>query len=274
MSKKIKPTKNIIIDDGLSFSGEDELLAYFKEEIIYFEEEYKKVKSKLDIEEQDLSELEHFLDNTLESPDEVWLDDSSLSGKIFYNHLKKIIHKDTELFYVAITYHDAKDDPTFIYFHLATVSEKIYKKYRRGERIYHHSLKDVQEGILDGDALSEGEPVALGLYKAMMTLRGDEDIPEADFKKYADLREKTIYEPDEIWKNKDHPPESFVYFIREFNDIDGIKDLYYVVATIEEEEADSHALLFSFPTKDSSLLSRYRQGENLTTEEVEQESSH
>jgi hypothetical protein len=35
-----------------------------------------------------------------------------------------------------------------------------------------------------------------------------------------------------------------------------------------------HSLLFSFPTSDTYLLDRYRQGENLQAEEVVQESSH
>ncbi|NQZ19758.1 MAG: peptidase, partial [Bdellovibrionales bacterium] len=37
---------------------------------------------------------------------------------------------------------------------------------------------------------------------------------------------------------------------------------------------NSHALLFSFPTSDETLVDRYRHGENLQADEVIQESSH
>ena len=64
-----------------------------------------------------------------------------------------------------------------------------------------------------------------------------------------------------------------VSFIREFPDeADG--GIHYIVVTIEDMPSNSHALLFSFPTKDENLVGRYRHGENLQAEEVVQEASH
>jgi hypothetical protein len=47
-----------------------------------------------------------------------------------------------------------------------------------------------------------------------------------------------------------------------------------MVVTEEDTEAQVNSLLFSFPTKDETLVDRYRQGENLEAEEVATESSH
>ncbi|MBO9668798.1 MAG: peptidase, partial [Bdellovibrio sp.] len=65
-----------------------------------------------------------------------------------------------------------------------------------------------------------------------------------------------------------------VCFIKEFPDHETAKDLTYIAVTQEDEETNVHSLLFSFPTTDSTLADRYRQGENLQAEEVSQESSH
>jgi len=44
--------------------------------------------------------------------------------------------------------------------------------------------------------------------------------------------------------------------------------LSYVVVTQEDDNSNVHALLFSFPTTDKTLVDRYRQGEYLQPEEV------
>ena len=54
----------------------------------------------------------------------------------------------------------------------------------------------------------------------------------------------------------------------------GVEDLHYIVVTEEDTEAQVNSLLFSFPTNDTTLVDRYRQGENLEAEEVATESSH
>ena len=50
--------------------------------------------------------------------------------------------------------------------------------------------------------------------------------------------------------------------------------IFYISVTLEDSGTNSHALLFSFPTNDESLVERYRHRENLQADEVIQESSH
>ena len=134
---------------------------------------------------------------------------------------------------------------------------------------------------VEGDALSEGDDLAVGLYRAMLTLRSEKDLEEGVFKDYEALREVTIEEPDEIWRSVDLSGNILVTFIKDFGGEDLSTDLpselpevRYIVVTIEDTPSSSHALLFSFPTTDINLVDRYRHGENLQAEEVVQEGSH
>ena len=129
-------------------------------------------------------------------------------------------------------------------------------------------------GAVEGDSLSEGDELAVGLYRAMLKLRSESDIKESEFVNYSDLREDTIEEADEIWRAQGISGQVLVHFIREFTEAEEEDPQYYIVVTVEEGSSNSHALLFSFPTRDISLVDRYRHGENLQAEEVVQEASH
>ncbi len=148
----------------------------------------------------------------------------------------------------------------------------LFKEFSRGAS----GSASVPYGALDGDSLVEGDELAVGLYKAMMTLRNGDDLLETDFQDFSDMREPAIEEADEIWRTMDSYGNHLVHFVKEFeytNDIE-TEILYYVVVTVEDTVSESNVLLFSFPTFDESLVDRYRVGENLQSEEVIQEGSH
>jgi hypothetical protein len=163
--------------------------------------------------------------------------------------------------------------PTFVFIHFPTRDEKLLEKFISGELIFDITYESVQDGAIEGDALKEGDPLSMGLYIAMLKLRSEKDVPEKEFHNFAHLREETIESPDEIWRKHDLLGNTLVAFIKEFPD-EEVSDLTYIVVTQEETDNHVHSLLFSFPTADSGLLDRYRQGENLQAEEVIQESSH
>jgi hypothetical protein len=179
---------------------------------------------------------------------------------------------DKPLYHVGIVYL-VQDSPTFVYLHFPTRSEALYGKYRRGEKIYDRFDENTPVGAIEGDALFENDEFARGLYHAMLVVRGESDIREEDFLDYSKHREESIEQPDEIWRTTDSTGNVLVHFIRDLSE-DGAEGLFYIVATIEDAASNSHALLFSFPTNDESLVARYRQGENLQAEEVVQEASH
>jgi hypothetical protein len=273
--RKVEPMSNnrIVIDEakGLVFSSEDELYNYFLPQIQTLEKEFFSKRSDDDVAESEFSRYEELLGNLLDDPDEIWEEAQSIHGNKVHIYVGHFSSETESLFYVALVYR-TDDSPSFVFLHFPSIDASLIDQYRRGRLIYDRVLKEVEPGAVDGDALSEGDDLAVGLYKAMLKLRAGKDIKEIDFKDFEELREGTIEEPDEIWRTNDLSGNILVTFIRDFSDEE--ENLRYVVVTIEDTASSSHALLFSFPTRDQNLIDRYRHGENLQAEEVVQEASH
>jgi hypothetical protein len=269
--------EQIVIDEqnGLVFGSEDELYAHFQKEITKLEEEFFKLRPKTDIPEANFEKYEDNLSVLLEDPDEVWEDKETFPGQVVCFYLRRFEYKpepEKTLYHVSAVY-ISDNIPTFVYLHFPTIVEQLAAQYRRGEKVFDRLDQNIPFGALEGDALHEGDEFARGLYQSMLKVRAESDIKEEKFRRYADLREDTIENPDEIWRNNDTLGNVLVSFIREVSE-ENEPDLYYIVVTIEDSPSNSHALLFSFPTSDESLVARYRHGENLQAEEVVQEASH
>src|SRR5690606_26696968 len=116
------------------------------------------------------------------------------------------------------------------------------------------SKEEMSHGGIEGDALTEGDELATGLYKAMLIVRSANDIEESLFQNYAELREETIEEADEIWRDTTMSGYTLVSFIKDLSRTEeGAEHLHYIAVTLEDEGTSSHALLFSFPTNDETL---------------------
>lgn len=267
--------EQIVIDEtrGLVFTSEDELYDHFLPQIQALEKEYFVTRKKDDIQEKEFGRYEELLNQVLDDPDEVWEDATTIHGCKVRTYVGHFTSPQKEsVYYVALAY-ATNDIPSFVYLHFPSHDLALVDNFRRGNLIYDRVLKEVENGAVEGDALSEGDDLAVGLYRAMLTLRSAKDIKEDKFKKHESLRESTIEDADEIWRSVDLAGNILVTFIKEFPDEDK-EGLTYVVVTIEDTPSSSHALLFSFPTCDNGLLDRYRHGENLQAEEVVQEASH
>lgn len=272
-----KKKEKIVIDPdkGLEFANEDELFEHFSKEIHFLEDEFFKYRRGDDLNEKEFNRFEKNLTPLLEDPDEIWEDKNTIPGETLYNYIREFDSpfENKHLFHVAVVYLTG-DIPSFVYLHFPTTDLSLVERYQRGTLIFDRLLQNAPAGALEGDALLEGEELAVGLYESMLKLRSENDIPEKRFRNFAHLRESAIEEADEIWRSTDSLGNVLVTFIKEFNDEEGYKDLYYIVVTVEDTPSRSHALLFSFPTTDKNLVDRYRHGENLQAEEVVQEASH
>ncbi|WP_253720847.1 PBECR2 nuclease fold domain-containing protein [Bdellovibrio bacteriovorus] len=267
----------IIVDEaaGLIFDSEEDLYGYFQSAIDKLESEYQSLRSPDDYNDEEQIGREHYLEATLDEPDEVWLDDKTLEEFPVYHFIKNIEQGDEAFKYVAVAYVSSEDEyPTFVFIHFPTKDSRVWQNYQRGEMAYDKNFESVAEGAIEGDALGEGDPLAMGLYMAMLKVRGEKDIAQDKFPEFAALREETIESADEIWRKNDLDGNVLVSFIKEFPDHETVKDLTYIAVTQEDEESNVHSLLFSFPTTDRTLVDRYRQGENLQADEVSQESAH
>ncbi|MGE0526699.1 MAG: PBECR2 nuclease fold domain-containing protein [Bdellovibrionales bacterium] len=269
-SSKKKSRDSIIIDEsnGLVFESEDDLYSHFQDEIHTLEREFFDLRRESDIPEEGFKDFDVHLDRLLDDPDEVWEDTETLTESRMFIYIRSF---ENGVNHVACCYL-TEATPSFVYLHFPTSDENLVERYRRGQLVFQRSATDLLPGALEGDALHEGDQLAEGLYKAMLLLRSDKDIPEHEFHLHAGRREETLEEADEIWRSADSLGNVLVSFIKECSDED--EELYYIVVTVEDAPSGSHALLFSFPTRDKSLVGRYRHGENLQAEEVVQESSH
>ena len=271
--KKNQPEK-IVIDaaQNLIFNSEEELFKYFQPFIDQVESDYKATKKADDMEDGEEIDIENFLEETLEEPAEIWHDDKTFKEFPIFHFIRPL--EEVSAFHVAVTYVSSDDDPTFIFFHFLTRDLDLVEKFRRGDLVYDLAFEEVGFGAIEGDSLSEGDPLAMGLFLAMLKVRAEADIP---FDKFQDIggecREDTIENADEIWRSTDMHGNTVVTFIKEFPDHE-FKNLFYLSVTLEDASSQVHTLLFSFPTNDEGLLDRYRHGENLQAEEVTQESSH
>jgi hypothetical protein len=270
--------ESIIIDkdNDLIFENEEEVLNHFAGPIQTLEQEFLRLRTGEDFTDDQSIGMEDQLEDLLHSPDEVWEDTETIEGTVIYNFIKAFEDEEDETlyFYVALTYL-ADDVPTFVFLHFPTRFDTLCENYRRGHLVYDRAKEDAEYGGIEGDALSEGDDLALGLYKAMLIVRSTTDLDESLFPNYAELREETIEEADEIWRNTTSNGYTLVTFTKDFSRAEeGAEPLYYLAVTLEDEGTNSHALLFSFPTNDENLVDRYRHGENLQAEEVIQESSH
>lgn len=268
MKKSASRKKEAIVIDAqknLVFQSEEELYAHFSADIERLEEEYQEQRSEADIPMDKLSDYDERLSDLLDDPDEVWQ-----KGDIFI-YIKQF-EENPVIWHLALCYL-TEETPSFIYLHFPTKDPMLVEKYREDQMIYDHTKREVPLGAMEGDALYEGDTLASGLYKAMMMIRAKKDIHEDKFVDYQDCREPSVEEPDEIWRHTDPQGYVLVTFIKEFEAAEG-QNYYYIVVTLEDEASNSHSLLFSFPTKDASLVGRYRHGENLQADEIVQESSH
>lgn len=274
--KSTNEKEYIIIDEaqGLIFENEADLFGYFEDNINGLEDEYQSVRSEEDFSDEEQLTLESYLESTLDEPDEIWQDNQTFEDLVIHHFIRSFEVGDQVFHYIAVAYVTDDDTyPSFVFIHFPTKDLRVLQNYQRGELIYDKKYEYVQAGAIDGDALGEGDPLSMGLYIAMMKVRGEKDIPQEKFKEFEELREDTIESADEIWKKNDLDGNVLVTFIKEYPDHE-VADLTYVVVTQEDSNSSVHSLLFSFPTNDSTLVDRYRQGENLQAEEVVQESSH
>lgn len=276
-TKKTAEKEYIVVDEktGLIFDSEKDLYGYFEGHIKKLEDEYQSLRIETDYSDDEQLQRESQLEITLDEPDEVWMDDKTFGGDPVIYHFIKSFESDEETFkYIAVAYVSSEEEyPTFVFIHFPTRDTNLMHNYQRGELVFDKTYEEVSGGAIEGDALLEGDPLAMGLYQAMIKVRGEKDIPQDKFQEYADLREETIESADEIWRKNDLDGNVLVCFIKEFPDHE-TKELSYIAVTQEDETTNVHSLLFSFPTTDKTLADRYRQGENLQAEDVSQESSH
>jgi hypothetical protein len=271
---KDKPVKGKIVIDqgkGLVFEREEDVYVHFAKEIRQLEKELLAVRTEDDIPRENFQEYESCLTDVLEDPDEIWEDRKTFESMVLNVFIADFETEDERFTYVAVAY-VGDGGNSFVFIHFPTLDASVVDEFRRGRKIYEKTESTERSGDLGEDALSTGDELAVSLYDAMLKLRSETDIEEKEFSEFSQLRESTIEESDEIWRKTDSQGNILVNFIKEFSIESG--DIFFIVVALEEPFSESHYVLFSFPTNDPNLVERYRQGDNLETEEFTREESH
>ncbi|RYZ89776.1 MAG: peptidase, partial [Proteobacteria bacterium] len=236
-TKKSTPEKEFIVVDeaaGLIFENEADLFGYFADSIQALEDEYQALRSEEDYNDEEQLDLGNYLETTLDEPDEVWQDTETFEDMEIHHFIRTFDVGGVVFHYIAVAYVTPDDSyPSFVFIHFPTKDSRLQQNYQRGEIIFDKKYEYVRDGAIEGDALGEGDPLSMGLYTAMMKVRGEKDIVQEKFQEYSELREDTIESADEIWRKNDMDGNILVTFIREYPDHD-TKDLSYVVVTQED----------------------------------------
>lgn len=276
VSSKITPPLSIVVDEQKNwvFNSEEELFEHFRRPVEKLEKEFLESRDEDDFSDSDASLMHELLEMTLDEPDQIWMD-SEVSKDFPIYHFHRMFETNDQIIYYVVSTYLYDEDPTFVFLHFPTRSMELSDQFRRNQIVFDRTMAEFEPALIEGDGLTEGDSLSLGLFSAMLKVRSEKDIPMEDFRKFAELREQAIEAPDEIWRNSDFQGNRLVTFIKDFADFEGHSELHYIVVTQEDGQASTvHSLLFSFPTIDDALLDRYRNGENLQAEEVVQESSH
>ncbi|MEO7161889.1 MAG: PBECR2 nuclease fold domain-containing protein, partial [Bdellovibrionia bacterium] len=233
------------------------------------EKEYFRRLSPSDLDTEEKEKLSHLRWMTLQEPDEVWRE-KTLAGDYRYTLISEFQPEDRFIWSICICLF-LRGEPSFLFMAFQTKNTAMVGSYRRGERVQWEKNQNTEHttmeenyagqrasGVVDGlaDAWTEEET-----QRAQVTQkRRHDDVPMSDFILYESCVDETLEAPDEVWSIK--APESNPYQVYHFMRYyaEEAPGVWYVVIARETEDAGQIEILDAFPTRDSTLVDRYRKG--------------
>lgn len=281
---------------GRIFCSEDCIATYFGPEIERLEKEYFRKISASDLSAPEREALAHLRWITLQEPDEVWRE-KTLSGDHRYTLISEFQPGAKKIWSVCICLF-LRGEPSFLFLAFPTRNAAMAATYRRGERI---EWKRQQRPRTDADASAsepssgkvpgarvlyqdEDSPEKIEAYEQSSAERSsdrlaeawtegetylaqvnqerrEDDVPPDEFALYEACMEETLQEPDEVWSLQMGGEESakLYHFIRHYPE--ETPGVWYVIVARETDKDEEIEILDAFPTRDASLVDRYRRGE-------------
>jgi hypothetical protein len=263
---------------GRIFCSEDCIASFFSPEVERLEKEYLRFVSNGDLTGDEREKLAHLRWITLQEPDEVWRQ-KTLSGDYRFTLISEFQPANRPIWCVCVCLF-LRGEPSFLYIAFPTKNTAMVNHYRRGERV--EWVKPSAEGeisetkavsptaaasgqgqgpiMMDGlaDAWTEEET----LRAQMSQHRRTDDIPEREYELYQTCLEETLETPDEVWSlltGESADEVRLYHFIRHY--ADEAPGVWYVIVARETEDDEQIEILDAFPTRDRTLVDRYRQGE-------------
>lgn len=260
---------------GRIFCSENCITGYFTPEIERLEDEYRRRLSANDLTPDERESFAHLRWITLQEPDEIWRQ-KTLSGDFRYTLISEFQPSSKSIWCICICLF-LKGEPSFLYLAFTTKNSAMANAYRRGERVEWVKKEQIEAvkdesgtnsstaNSLRSDRLADEWTDDETFLAQISQERQEDDIPVEEFKNYERCLEETLEAPDEVWScQMGEPPISLYHFIRYYpplpSDEEGTGYWYLIIAR-ETEEEEQIEVLDAFPTRDSSLVDRYRRGE-------------
>ncbi len=271
---------------GRIFCTEKCIAAFFSPEIERLEKEYLRRFSPNDLSSEEREELSHLRWITLQEPDEVWRE-KTITGDLRYTLISEYQPGSHRVWSVCICLF-LRGEPSFLYLAVVTRNAALVNQYRKGERVQwvrnedsSHPAETMSLSQSMSDSASEeggeqpvqGKKVNLGdrlaepwtadetFLAEANSQRREDDIPADDFGLYQSCLEETLEMPDEVWSVRlgGEDAAKLYHFIRYYGDKN--PGVWFLIVARETENEEEIEILDAFPTRDSSLIDRYRRGE-------------
>jgi hypothetical protein len=279
---------------GRTFCGEDCIGEYFAPEVERLSSEYQLLLSASDLTESEREELAHLRWATLREPDEVWRE-KTLSGDYRHTLISEFQPLDRPVWCVCLSLF-LRGEPSFLFLSVITRNAALVERYRRGERMSwvkravleketsSHPKPTAEQEARDGtvipadelgmqeeepptDGLADGWSTDEAVRAALGAGRRADDIPAEEFSAYQSCFEETLEAPDEVWSlvaeqalghGLEEGAVRLFHFIRSYDS--GPVTFWYVVVARESDDEEHLEVVEAFPSRDSELVERYRQG--------------
>lgn len=285
-----------VLDEKSSkyFCSEKCILEFHQGHIEHFQQQEKtwRKESKSSSEKVYLTEKEqqHWMEQALKQPDEMWIVEDALSMEYFCLIKRCGISIDST--YLVVICHLFNLRPSFVFHHIFTKDLKLVEKYRWGKsyseqdfalknKRQHQSAGSSKENefseevVLSKELMQEIELIRSQLLSELILMRSDNDIPLEGFSAYEKYMEKTIDKPTESFEYKTKDGQLLLVNISDQQEKS--KTLYYFVVSmklnaeamakhthrIDQAMLDQRPMLIpvlAFPSVDFHVYQYYKRG--------------
>ncbi|MFZ4713597.1 MAG: hypothetical protein ACOYL6_07795 [Bacteriovoracaceae bacterium] len=270
-----------------SFCSDGCIVQYHSQLITHYEKEEKDIRKFLTLNKEAcfvFKENSHYIQKTLEKPQEIWEDVNELGEKVyfFFAHYDE---KDFPFTMIIITYMYQKI-PSFVFFQTVTNSEEILNEYRRGEKVSdipkffekeHGEAQESEKPRSNNEVQVELTQVEMdslerkksSLLAELLQKRLPSDIPFENFYLYDVYIPSTIDVPDEVFSFDDEEGDELFVYLK--GHAQGGVTFYYIVLctklNMNQKDNTQEEVLYpilSFPTLDGKLYRQYCRGEKIS----------
>jgi hypothetical protein len=240
------------------FCSEKCIRNYYDPMSDFYRQQMLKIRDPHDVPEGDFGEYESYAPLCLAHPDEVW-EDQTENGEKISVYMAGFTNEGGKFTYIVQCF-CLEAEPTYVLLSFPTRDRRLVEEFRRGTRMAKEDVEEAAEpeinSHLQDDFLArQGGAVE----EEMLKFRQPQDIPPTEFEEFTHHLDPTIEEPDEVWELQDEGENTLLTLISQPEE-----SLHYVVICVSDqktEEQESWRVIYQFPTRDLSLVQRYRRGQ-------------